>query len=164
MTEFLLVKALAVRPGMVKNRDQLIDAAYGENIYVDDRTIDSHVKRVRKKFRQADHDFAQIETLYGIGYRYKESVERTTPRVTGPRAGDHCSGRTRGPGGAASVRRRAGPPAEQAQRATGLPFPLPRLHRQGAGAEAPEHEVLDAAQVPQPAVSPWWGWSRTRVG
>jgi len=73
VTEFLLVKALALRPGMVKNRDQLIDAAYGENIYVDDRTIDSHVKRVRKKFRQADNDFAQIETLYGIGYRYKES-------------------------------------------------------------------------------------------
>jgi two-component system response regulator ChvI len=73
VTEFLLVKALATRPGMVKNRDQLIDAAYGENIYVDDRTIDSHVKRVRKKFRVADPDFSQIETLYGIGYRYKES-------------------------------------------------------------------------------------------
>jgi len=73
VTEFLLVKALAVRPGMVKNRDQLIDAAYGENIYVDDRTIDSHVKRVRKKFRQVDTDFAQIETLYGLGYRYKEA-------------------------------------------------------------------------------------------
>jgi two-component system response regulator ChvI len=73
VTEFLLVKALAVRPGMVKNRDQLIDAAYGENIYVDDRTIDSHVKRVRKKFRQVDDDFAQIETLYGLGYRYKEA-------------------------------------------------------------------------------------------
>jgi len=73
VTEFLLVKALAVRPGMVKNRDQLIDAAYGENIYVDDRTIDSHIKRVRKKFRQVDNDFGQIETLYGIGYRYKES-------------------------------------------------------------------------------------------
>lgn len=72
VTEFLLVKALAVRPGLVKNRDQLIDAAYGENIYVDDRTIDSHVKRVRKKFRAVDPDFAQIETLYGIGYRYKE--------------------------------------------------------------------------------------------
>ena len=69
----VLVKALAVRPGMVKNRDQLIDAAYGENIYVDDRTIDSHVKRVRKKFRQVDNDFAQIETLYGLGYRYKEA-------------------------------------------------------------------------------------------
>jgi two-component system response regulator ChvI len=73
VTEFLLVKALAQRPGMVKNRDQLIDSAYGENIYVDDRTIDSHVKRVRKKFRQVDDDFNMIETLYGIGYRYKEA-------------------------------------------------------------------------------------------
>ena len=72
VTEFLLVKTLAARPGLVKNRDQLIDSAYGENIYVDDRTIDSHVKRVRKKFRAVDDDFAQIETLYGIGYRYKE--------------------------------------------------------------------------------------------
>jgi len=73
VTEFLLVKALALRPGMVKNRDQLIDAAYGENIYVDDRTIDSHVKRIRRKFRHTDGDFDQIETLYGIGYRYKEN-------------------------------------------------------------------------------------------
>ena len=72
VTEFLLVKALATRPGLVKSRDQLIDAAYGENIYVDDRTIDSHIKRVRKKFRQLDDGFNQIETLYGIGYRYKE--------------------------------------------------------------------------------------------
>ena len=72
VTEFLLVKALAARPGLVKSRDQLIDAAYGENIYVDDRTIDSHIKRVRKKFRQVDEEFNQIETLYGIGYRYKE--------------------------------------------------------------------------------------------
>jgi two-component system response regulator ChvI len=72
VTEFLLVKALAARPGIVKSRDQLIDAAYGENIYVDDRTIDSHVKRIRKKFRNVDNAFAQIETLYGIGYRYKE--------------------------------------------------------------------------------------------
>lgn len=72
VTEFLLVKALAARPGIVKSRDQLIDAAYGENIYVDDRTIDSHVKRIRKKFRAVDTGFAQIETLYGIGYRYKE--------------------------------------------------------------------------------------------
>jgi two-component system response regulator ChvI len=72
VTEFLLVKALAARPGIVKSRDQLIDAAYGENIYVDDRTIDSHVKRIRKKFRAVDNGFAQIETLYGIGYRYKE--------------------------------------------------------------------------------------------
>jgi two-component system response regulator ChvI len=72
VTEYLLVKALAQRPGHVKNRDQLIDLAYGENIYVDDRTIDSHIKRVRKKFKAVDTDFNQIETLYGIGYRYKE--------------------------------------------------------------------------------------------
>lgn len=72
VTEYLLVKALAQRPGHVKNRDQLIDLAYGENIYVDDRTIDSHIKRVRKKFRKVDTEFNQIETLYGIGYRYKE--------------------------------------------------------------------------------------------
>ena len=72
MTEFLLVKALALRPGMVKNRDQLIDAAYGENIYVDDRTIDSHIKRIRRKFRAADADFDSIETLYGVGYRFGE--------------------------------------------------------------------------------------------
>ncbi|MGO9817348.1 MAG: response regulator transcription factor [Acidocella sp.] len=73
VTEFLLVKALAQRPGMVKSRDQLIDAAYGENVYVDDRTIDSHVKRLRKKFRNIDGEFDQIETLYGIGYRYKDA-------------------------------------------------------------------------------------------
>lgn len=72
VTEYLLVKALAMRPGHVKNRDQLIDLAYGENIYVDDRTIDSHIKRVRKKFKVVDTEFNQIETLYGIGYRYKE--------------------------------------------------------------------------------------------
>ena len=72
VTEYLLVKALAQRPGHVKNRDQLIDLAYGENIYVDDRTIDSHIKRVRKKFKNVDKEFNQIETLYGIGYRYKE--------------------------------------------------------------------------------------------
>lgn len=72
VTEYLLVKVLAQRPGHVKNRDQLIDMAYGENIYVDDRTIDSHIKRVRKKFKAVDDDFDQIETLYGIGYRYKE--------------------------------------------------------------------------------------------
>jgi two-component system response regulator ChvI len=71
VTEFLLVEALARRPGHVKNRDQLIDAAYGENIYVEDRTIDSHVKRLRRKFRQTDKEFSGIETLYGVGYRYK---------------------------------------------------------------------------------------------
>ena len=72
VTEFLILEALAQRPGHVKNRDQLMDAAYGENIYVDDRTIDSHIKRLRKKFRDTDDSFTQIETLYGIGYRYKE--------------------------------------------------------------------------------------------
>ncbi len=72
VTEFLLVKALAQRPGHVKNRDQLMDAAYGESIYVDDRTIDSHIKRLRKKFKDVDSEFSQIETLYGVGYRYKE--------------------------------------------------------------------------------------------
>jgi two-component system response regulator ChvI len=72
VTEYLLVKALAVRPGHVKNRDQLIDLAYGENIYVDDRTIDSHIKRVRKKLKEIDPEFDQIETLYGVGYRYRE--------------------------------------------------------------------------------------------
>lgn len=71
VTEFLLLLALARRPGHVKNRDQLIDAAYGESIYVDDRTIDSHIKRLRKKFKAVDEDFAGIETLYGVGYRYR---------------------------------------------------------------------------------------------
>ena len=71
VTEFLLIQSLAKRPGMVKSRDQLIDAAYGEHIYVDDRTIDSHIKRLRKKFRVVDKEFSEIETLYGVGYRYK---------------------------------------------------------------------------------------------
>ena len=73
VTEFLLLKSLAQRPGHVKTRDQLMDAAYGESIYVDDRTIDSHIKRLRAKFRQTDSGFAQIETLYGVGYRYSDS-------------------------------------------------------------------------------------------
>jgi two-component system response regulator ChvI len=72
VTEFLLVKTLASRPGHVKSRDQLMDAAYGDSIYVDDRTIDSHIKRLRKKFKDIDPDFAEIETLYGVGYRYRE--------------------------------------------------------------------------------------------
>ena len=72
VTEYLLIKSLAERPGHVKNRDQLIDMAYGEHIYVDDRTIDSHIKRVRKKFKALDAEFSQIETLYGVGYKYKE--------------------------------------------------------------------------------------------
>lgn len=73
VTEFLILKALAARPGHVKSRDQLMDAAYDDNIYVDDRTIDSHIKRLRRKFREADGDFASIETLYGVGYRYREA-------------------------------------------------------------------------------------------
>ncbi len=73
VTEFLILQALAARPGHVKTRDQLMDAAYGDEIYVDDRTVDSHIKRLRKKFREVDHDFANIETLYGVGYRYRET-------------------------------------------------------------------------------------------
>ena len=73
VTEFLILKSLAARPGHVKSRDQLMDAAYGEHIYVDDRTIDSHIKRLRKKFRVIDSEFGQIETLYGVGYRYRET-------------------------------------------------------------------------------------------
>jgi two-component system response regulator ChvI len=72
VTEFLILKSLAARPGHVKSRDQLMDAAYGEHIYVDDRTIDSHIKRLRKKFKAVDDEFAQIETLYGVGYRYRD--------------------------------------------------------------------------------------------
>ncbi|MGH7013964.1 MAG: response regulator transcription factor [Stellaceae bacterium] len=72
VTEFLILKSLALRPGHVKSRDQLMDSAYGEHIYVDDRTIDSHVKRLRKKFKAVDIEFAQIETLYGVGYRYRD--------------------------------------------------------------------------------------------
>ena len=72
VTEFLLLQALAQRPGFVKSRDQLMDVAYDDQVYVDDRTIDSHIKRLRKKMRSADPDFSAIETLYGIGYRYNE--------------------------------------------------------------------------------------------
>ena len=70
VTEFLLLHALAKRPGIVKSRDQLMDAAYDDQVYVDDRTIDSHIKRLRKKFRDVDDAFGNIETLYGIGYKY----------------------------------------------------------------------------------------------
>jgi two-component system, OmpR family, response regulator ChvI len=72
VTEFLLVKALAVRPGHVKSRDSLMDIAYGDSIYVDDRTIDSHIKRIRKKFKVVDDSFDNIDTVYGVGYKYKE--------------------------------------------------------------------------------------------
>jgi len=73
VTEFLILQALATRPGHVKTRDQLMDAAYDDNVYVDDRTIDSHIKRLRKKLKVADGDFTSIETLYGLGYRYREA-------------------------------------------------------------------------------------------
>jgi len=72
VTEFLLLHALVQRPGFVKSRDQLMDVAYDDQIYVDDRTIDSHIKRLRKKMRMADDSFSAIETLYGIGCRYNE--------------------------------------------------------------------------------------------
>jgi two-component system response regulator ChvI len=72
VTEFLILQALATRPGVVKSRDALMDVAYDDQVYVDDRTIDSHIKRLRKKFRLADDSFDMIETLYGIGYRFKE--------------------------------------------------------------------------------------------
>jgi two-component system response regulator ChvI len=72
VTEFLILQALASRPGYVKSRDQLMDAAYDDQIYVDDRTIDSHIKRLRKKFREVTDEFDAIETLYGVGYRYTE--------------------------------------------------------------------------------------------
>lgn len=74
VTEYLLVKTLAISPGHVRTRDQLISAAYGESIYVDDRTIDTHIKRIRRKFRDADQNFDHIETLYGVGYRYKDEA------------------------------------------------------------------------------------------
>jgi two-component system response regulator ChvI len=73
VTEFLILEALAQRPGFVKSRDSLMDAAYDDQVYVDDRTIDSHIKRIRKKFRVVDTEFDSIETLYGVGYKYKES-------------------------------------------------------------------------------------------
>ncbi|CAN5561070.1 response regulator transcription factor [soil metagenome] len=73
VTEFLILQSLAQRPGIVKSRDSLMDAAYDDQVYVDDRTIDSHIKRLRKKFKQADDNFEAIETLYGVGYRFKES-------------------------------------------------------------------------------------------
>ena len=72
VTEFMILDALAQRPGVVKSRNQLMDVAYQDDIYVDDRTIDSHIKRMRRKFRAVDEDFAAIETLYGIGYRFAE--------------------------------------------------------------------------------------------
>ncbi len=72
VTEFLILETLAERPGFVKSRDQLMDTAYQDDVYVDDRTIDSHIKRLRKKFRVVDPEFEAIETLYGVGYKFDE--------------------------------------------------------------------------------------------
>lgn len=72
VTEFLILQSLAHRPGIVKSRNALMDAAYDDQVYVDDRTIDSHIKRLRKKFKQVDDSFDMIETLYGVGYKFKE--------------------------------------------------------------------------------------------
>ncbi len=74
VTEFLILHSLAQRPGVVKSRDSLMDAAYDEQVYVDDRTIDSHIKRLRKKFKMVDGEFDMIETLYGVGYRFREAA------------------------------------------------------------------------------------------
>jgi two-component system, OmpR family, response regulator ChvI len=72
VTEFLILEALAARPGVIKSRNQLMDAAYSDDVFVDDRTIDSHIKRLRRKFRAADPEFAAIETLYGAGYSFTD--------------------------------------------------------------------------------------------
>jgi two-component system response regulator ChvI len=72
VTEFLILEALAQRPGVVKSRNQLLDIAYHDDVYVDDRTIDSHIKRIRRKFRSVDPEFDAIETLYGVGYRFDD--------------------------------------------------------------------------------------------
>ena len=71
VTEFLILEALAQRPGVVKTRNQLLDIAYQDDVYVDDRTIDSHIKRMRRKFRSSDPEFDAIETLYGVGYKFQ---------------------------------------------------------------------------------------------
>ena len=72
VTEFLLLEALAARPGVIKSRNQLMDAAYTEDVFVDDRTVDSHIKRMRRKFRSVDRDFSAISTLYGAGYSFTD--------------------------------------------------------------------------------------------
>jgi two-component system response regulator ChvI len=72
VTEFLILESLATRPGVIKSRNQLMDAAYSDDVFLDDRTIDSHIKRLRRKFRAVDPGFAGIETLYGAGYAFAE--------------------------------------------------------------------------------------------
>ena len=72
VTEFRILQSLVSRPGVVKSRNALMDVAYDDQVYVDDRTIDSHIKRLRKRFKSIDGEFDMIETLYGVGYRFKE--------------------------------------------------------------------------------------------
>ncbi len=72
VTEFLILQALVMRPGVLKSRNALMDAAYDDQVYVDDRTIDSHIKRLRRKFKEVDDSFDRIDTIYGVGYRIKE--------------------------------------------------------------------------------------------
>jgi two-component system, OmpR family, response regulator ChvI len=73
VTEFLILEALAIRPGVIKSRNQLMDAAYPDDVFVDDRTVDSHIKRMRRKFRAVDNSFAAIDTLYGAGYSFNDA-------------------------------------------------------------------------------------------
>ena len=73
VTEFMILEALAQRPGVVKTRNQLLDIAYQDDVYVDDRTIDSHIKRMRRKMRAVDPQFDGIETLYGVGYKFQDA-------------------------------------------------------------------------------------------
>lgn len=72
VTEFLILEALAIRPGVIKSRNQLMDAAYPDDVFVDDRTVDSHIKRMRRKFKVVDPSFDAIETLYGAGYSFTD--------------------------------------------------------------------------------------------
>jgi two-component system, OmpR family, response regulator ChvI len=72
ITEFLILQSLASRPGVVKSRDALMDAAFDDQVYIDDRTIDKYIKQIRKKFKSIDETFDMIETLYGVGYRFRE--------------------------------------------------------------------------------------------
>jgi two-component system response regulator ChvI len=73
VTEFLILEALAQRPGVIKSRNQLMDAAYPDDVFVDDRTVDSHIKRLRRKFRAVDPEFGGIETPYGAGYSFSDA-------------------------------------------------------------------------------------------
>jgi two-component system, OmpR family, response regulator ChvI len=72
VTEFLILEALAIRPGVIKSRNQLMDAAYPDDVFVDDRTVDSHIKRMRRKFKLVDQSFDAIDTLYGAGYSFTD--------------------------------------------------------------------------------------------